>query len=90
MEWKILTENLIRLIPWLILHSIGTQFFRSYHKEKIPLFHSVLPTLYLLKVLGIKPVILLLAQPLAMFTIAELIPHTFSGKENVMHPCGYN
>ena len=90
MEWKIFTENIISLIPWLILHSIGTHFFRSYCKEKIPLFHALIPTLYLLKVLGIKPVILLLAQPLAMFIIAELIPHTFSGKENVMHPSGYN
>ena len=78
-DWKIFKENIIRSIPWLILHSIGTQFCQRSMKNLIPIFHTLLPMLYFITNFGVHPVILLLAQPLAIFLVAELFPHTISG-----------
>ena len=78
-EWTIFAENVFTLIPWLILHSIGTQCFQRSQQNMIPIFHALLPTLYLIRILDVRPVILLLAQPLAVFLVAELIPSTISG-----------
>ena len=83
-SWTIFKENLIRSIPWLILHSIGTQFCQRSMKNLIPIFHTLLPMLYLITNFGVRPVILLLAQPLAVFMVAELIPNTISGTHFVV------
>ena len=74
-EWIIFSQNLVRSIPWLILHVIGTQCFqRSQHSQQtmIPIFHASLPLLYLTRILDIKPVILLLAQPIVVFLVSEI------------------
>ena len=34
--WSIFTENIISSIPWLIMHSIGTQFFQRFNGDKVP------------------------------------------------------
>ena len=84
--WSIFTENIISSIPWLIMHSIGTQFFQRFKQTMIPIFHTLLSTLYLITIFDVRPVILLLAQPLAVFLVAELIPHIMSGT----YSCGHN
>jgi len=71
-EWTIFSENLVRSTPWLILHFIGTQCFQRSQQNMIPIFHASLPLLYLTRILEIRPVILLLAQPLAVFIVAEI------------------
>ena len=84
--WSIFTENIISSIPWLIMHSIGTQFFQRFKQTMIPIFHTLLSTLYLITIFDVRPVILLLAQPLAVFLVAELIPHIMSGT----YSCGHS
>ena len=66
------SRNLFDLIPWLILHMIGTQYFQRHNQKLIPIFHSLLPLIYLYRILTLRPVILLLAQPLVIFGAAEL------------------
>ena len=65
-----------------LLFPVGTQFLQRFQKSMITIFHALLPSVYLLTNFGTKPLILLLVQPLAVFLIAEIIPHIISGKVN--------
>ena len=51
----------------------GTQCFQRSQQNMIPIFHASLPLLYLTRILEIRPVILLLAQPLAVFIGQKLV-----------------
>ena len=72
-EWIIISKHLIRLTPWLIIHMIGIQWLKQFNRNLIPFFHIGLPLLYITKILGIRSVILLLAQPILFFVITELL-----------------
>ncbi len=73
-EWMIFSKNMLDSIPWLALHLLGTQYFQRCHQNVIPLFHTLLPLLYLTRALNSsKPVLLLLAQPLALFVTLQSI-----------------
>ena len=78
-SWTFVTESIFRLTPWMVLHSIGTQYFQRSQKTMIPIFHALIPICYLISILNVRPVIFLLAQPFAVFLVVEIIPHTISG-----------
>lgn len=65
---------MVESAPWLILHLLGTQYFQRYNAKMVTIFHVLLPLLYLFRALeSFKPVVLLLAQPCAMFLATELL-----------------
>ena len=77
-EWATFSTNLFHTLPWLILHSIGTQFFqRQNEKRFLTIFLACWPLLFVYSELGIRPLLLLLAQPFVLFVVAEIFGKTF-------------
>ena len=71
-EWATFSTNLFHSLPWLVMHFIGTQFFQRQNPRSLAIFQATLPLVFVYKELGSGPLIMLLAQPLALFIVAEI------------------
>ena len=76
-EWATFSTNLRHSLPWYFVHFIGTQFYQRRHQRVLPIFHAVLPLLFINSELGFRPMILLLAQPFVIFCMTEIFQSTF-------------
>ena len=75
-EWLGFTTNLRHSLPWYFVHFIGTQIYQRYYRRFLPIFQAGLPLLFIYFELGFRPLILLLAQPLVIFCMAEVFQIT--------------
>ena len=74
--WSSFTKNFWRSLPWYFVHFMGTQIFQRHHRGILPIFQLSLPLLFINFELGFRPFILLLAQPLVIFCVAEIFQRT--------------
>ena len=75
-EWSSFTTNLWHSLPWYFVHFMGTQTFQRRYRGFLPIFQAGLPLLFINFELGVRPLILLLAQPIVIFCMAEIFQST--------------
>jgi len=76
-EWFTFTKCFATTIKFIILHFIGTQFFQRQNPKALTIFHFCLSLLHVLNVVGIRPTIFLMSQPLLMFVIGKTFKSTW-------------
>ena len=68
-EWNASSKNLIRTIPWIIFHFIGSQILRRSNDKFVPIFNVLLSIIHMTTVIRTKATIWIVIQPLFMFLI---------------------
>merc|ERR1719361_2504370 len=63
-EWFTFSKVFLQSLPWISLHTIGTQFFQRQNQSALSIFHFLISLLHLNNALGLKPTLLLVCQPL--------------------------
>ena len=71
-EWAMYLTNLYHSVPWLLLHFVGTQFLQRLSSRGLTIFQAALPLAFVYNELGSGPLLLILAQPFALFIVAEI------------------
>lgn len=70
-EWTVFAPAMLKFLPWMFLHLLGSQYFKKFHKEALPLFNVVLSAVFFCRTVGHLPFAFLLIQPCIMFIIGQ-------------------
>ena len=71
-DWAMHLTHLYHSVPWLLLHFVGTQFLQRLSSRGLTIFQAALPLAFVYNELGSGPLLLILAQPFALFIVAEI------------------
>lgn len=77
-EWFTFSKVFMQSLPWICLHTIGTQFFQRQNQSALSIFHFLISLLHLYNALGLKPTLLLVCQPLVMYMTYKLFKNIWA------------